>query len=126
MVKFTARQLRGSIMFSLTLSIYLIMASYVEEDNKVLKFYIDDAHISGYRKSSFTPQLSSQCVIVNRIPKLTLYKQLESLLKQFNQLLIWGNSLLKMLFKRFVALDLLHTYRSFMKSSTVLKGPDKL
>ena len=113
-------------MFSLVLPINMTVATYVKEDNIVLELYIDYTDISGHRKSSFAIQLSSQGVIVKRITKFTLYKQVKSLLKYFNQLLVRSNSLLKVFFKRFITLDLFHIYRSFMKSSTVLKGPDKL
>lgn len=107
-------------------SIHLIMTTDVKKNDTIFKLNIDNSYIPRDRESSLTGKLASQRMVEQRSAQLTRYKQGEPFFELCNQFCIRTDPLFEVFFKRPVAFDLLHGYRSFMKSSTVSNGPDRL
>jgi hypothetical protein len=106
--------------------IHLFMRTNVEQDNGIFKFYVDNPYISCYRKSTLARKFASKRMVMQRITKFSSHEQQQPFLKLICKPTVRADSFLEMFFECSVTLNRLHRYRSFMKSSTVLKGPVRL
>ena len=111
-------------MSRLGLSINLIVTSNIKENYNTIEFNIYNSYISGNRKSSLSRQLTMQSMIVKKVQS-AFYEQLKTVLELINKLPVRTNMLFEMFLKCPIAFDLLHGYKSFMKSLAVGNGPDR-